>query len=72
MISCAAAWRRTDASTEIQTGSWTYSANGNLLSSTEAPTDEAITTSYLYDQSQLNRHFRRIVGKTPGQYARSV
>jgi AraC-like DNA-binding protein len=26
----------------------------------------------LYDQSQLNRHFRRIVGTTPGQYARSV
>ena len=24
----------------------------------------------LYDQSQLNRHFRRIVGTTPGQYAR--
>ena len=26
----------------------------------------------LYDQSQLNRHFRRIVGTTPGQFARSV
>lgn len=26
----------------------------------------------LYDQSQLNRHFRRIVGTTPGQYARGV
>ncbi|WP_437939805.1 AraC family transcriptional regulator [Sorangium sp. So ce341] len=26
----------------------------------------------LYDQSQLNRHFRRIVGTTPGQYARSA
>lgn len=26
----------------------------------------------LYDQSQLNRHFRRIVGTTPGVYARSV
>jgi AraC-like DNA-binding protein len=24
----------------------------------------------LYDQSQLNRHFRRIVGMTPGQFAR--
>jgi transcriptional regulator GlxA family with amidase domain len=24
----------------------------------------------LYDQSQLNRHFRRLVGKTPGAYAR--
>jgi len=26
----------------------------------------------LYDQSQLNRHFRRLVGTTPGQYARGV
>jgi len=25
-----------------------------------------------YDQSQLNRHFKRIVGLTPGQFARSV
>lgn len=24
----------------------------------------------LYDQSQLNRHFRRLVGTTPGEYAR--
>jgi AraC-like DNA-binding protein len=26
----------------------------------------------LYDQSQLNRHFRRLVGTTPGQYARGI
>jgi AraC-like DNA-binding protein len=26
----------------------------------------------LYDQSQLNRHFKRIVGVTPGQFARAV
>jgi AraC-like DNA-binding protein len=26
----------------------------------------------LYDQSQLNRHFRRIVGTTPGAYARAL
>jgi AraC-like DNA-binding protein len=26
----------------------------------------------IYDQSQLNRHFKRIVGVTPGQYARSL
>lgn len=26
----------------------------------------------LYDQSQLNRHFRRIVGTTPGRYGASV
>ncbi len=26
----------------------------------------------LYDQSQLNRHFRRLVGTTPGAYARAI
>lgn len=26
----------------------------------------------LYDQSQLNRHFRRLVGTTPGAYARDI
>jgi AraC-like DNA-binding protein len=26
----------------------------------------------LYDQSQLNRHFRRIVGTTPGAYVREL
>jgi AraC-like DNA-binding protein len=26
----------------------------------------------LYDQSQLNRHFRRLVGTTPGAYARAT
>jgi len=26
----------------------------------------------IYDQSQLNRHFKRIVGITPGQYARAL
>jgi AraC-like DNA-binding protein len=26
----------------------------------------------IYDQSQLNRHFKRIVGVTPGQYARGL
>lgn len=26
----------------------------------------------LYDESQLNRHFRRIVGTTPGRYAQAV
>jgi len=26
----------------------------------------------LYDQSQLNRHFRRIVGITPAAYAREL
>lgn len=26
----------------------------------------------LYDQSQLNRHFKRITGLTPGQFARAV
>jgi len=26
----------------------------------------------LYDQSQLHRHFKRIVGVTPGAYARAM
>lgn len=42
-----------------------------LLAAGMKPTDVAPQVG-LYDQSQLNRHFRRIVGTTPGQYARSV
>lgn len=33
---------------------------------------EVAATVGLYDQSQLHRHFKRIVGVTPGEYARSV
>jgi AraC-like DNA-binding protein len=32
---------------------------------------EAAQTVGFYDESQLHRHFRRIVGVTPGAYARS-
>lgn len=42
-----------------------------LLSQCMAAGDVAVEVG-LYDQSQLNRHFKRIVGLTPGQYARAV
>lgn len=41
-----------------------------LLRSGAAPADVALRTGYA-DQSHLTRHFRRLVGVTPGQYARS-
>jgi AraC-like DNA-binding protein len=39
-----------------------------LLAAGGRPTEVASQVG-LYDQSQLNRHFRRIVGTTPGRYA---
>jgi AraC-like DNA-binding protein len=42
-----------------------------LLAAGAKPKDIASQVG-LYDQSQLNRHFRRIVGMTPGQFARSI
>lgn len=42
-----------------------------LLAAGTPPKDVAPQVG-LYDQSQLNRHFRRITGMTPGQFARSV
>lgn len=42
-----------------------------LLAAGAKPKDIAARIG-LYDQSQLNRHFRRIVGMTPGQFARGV
>ncbi|PCC71225.1 AraC-type DNA-binding protein [Nannocystis exedens] len=39
-----------------------------LLAAGARPKDIAPQVG-LYDQSQLNRHFRRIVGMTPGQYS---
>ncbi|HEY4177853.1 MAG TPA: AraC family transcriptional regulator [Kofleriaceae bacterium] len=39
-----------------------------MLASGAKPKDIAPRVG-LYDQSQLNRHFRRIVGMTPGQFA---
>lgn len=41
-----------------------------LLSCGTKPRDIAPLVG-LYDQSQLNRHFRRIAGTTPGKYART-
>jgi len=42
-----------------------------LLAAGVRPSDIAPRVG-LYDQSQLNRHFRRIVGMTPGAYAREL
>jgi len=42
-----------------------------LLASGVRPTDIAPQVG-MYDQSQLNYHFRRIVGTTPGRYARGA
>ena len=42
-----------------------------LLAAGVKPGDVASQVGF-YDQSQLNRHFRRLVGTTPGQYARGV
>ena len=42
-----------------------------LLAAGVKPSDVAPRVG-LYDQSQLNRHFRRLVGTTPGAYARSI
>jgi AraC-like DNA-binding protein len=41
-----------------------------LLAAGARPKDVAPQVG-LYDQSQLNRHFRRIVGMTPGEFART-
>ncbi|MFE0186597.1 helix-turn-helix domain-containing protein [Streptomyces sp. NPDC058989] len=35
------------------------------------PPGEVATAAGFYDQSHLNRHFKRVVGVTPGRYARS-
>jgi AraC-like DNA-binding protein len=42
-----------------------------LLAAGARPKDVAPQVGF-YDQSQLNRHFRRIVGTTPGEFARVV
>jgi AraC-like DNA-binding protein len=42
-----------------------------LLAAGARPSDVAPQVG-LYDQSQLNRHFRRIVGVTPGEFARGA
>jgi len=42
-----------------------------LLAQGHAPADVALAVG-LYDQSQLHRHFVRIVGVPPGRYARAL
>lgn len=42
-----------------------------LLTQGLTPSEIALRVG-LYDQSQLNRHFKRIIGCTPGQFARAV
>lgn len=42
-----------------------------LLTRGLTPSEVALRVG-LYDQSQLNRHFKRIIGLTPGQFARAV
>ncbi|MCP3144944.1 helix-turn-helix domain-containing protein [Pyxidicoccus xibeiensis] len=47
-------------------------AHARELLSRGLPAGQVAVEVGLYDQSQLNRHFKRIVGLTPGQYARAV
>ncbi|MFP2930592.1 helix-turn-helix domain-containing protein [Pyxidicoccus sp. 3LG] len=47
-------------------------ARARVLLSQGMPAGHVAAEVGLYDQSQLNRHFKRIVGLTPGQYARAV
>lgn len=47
-------------------------ARAQVLLGQGMPAGQVAAEVGLYDQSQLNRHFKRIVGLTPGQYARAV
>ncbi|XXY45842.1 AraC family transcriptional regulator [Sorangium sp. So ce269] len=47
-------------------------ARAQSLLARGVPPSEVAARVGLCDQSQLNRHFKRIVGLTPGQFARSV
>ncbi len=42
-----------------------------LLAVGESVTDAAVAVGF-FDQSHLTRHFRRIVGVTPGRYRQMV
>jgi len=42
-----------------------------LLAAGVKPSEIAPRVGF-YDQSQLNRHFRRLVGTTPGAYVREL
>ncbi|MBU8899678.1 AraC family transcriptional regulator [Corallococcus sp. M34] len=46
-------------------------ARARVLLARGRPAGDVALEVGLYDQSQLNRHFKRIVGLTPGQYARA-
>lgn len=46
-------------------------ARARILLAEGVPAGRVAVDVGLYDQSQLNRHFKRIVGLTPGQYARA-
>jgi AraC-like DNA-binding protein len=47
-------------------------ARARVLLAEGVPAGRVAVDVGLYDQSQLNRHFKRIVGLAPGQYARAV
>jgi AraC-like DNA-binding protein len=47
-------------------------ARARVLLAEGVPAGRVAMDVGLYDQSQLNRHFKRIVGLTPGQYARAL
>jgi AraC-like DNA-binding protein len=47
-------------------------AEAKKLLAAGVPAAEVASRVGLYDQSQLHRHFRRIVGTTPGRYARQL
>lgn len=36
------------------------------------PAGEVATAAGFYDQSHLTRHFKRVLGTTPGRYARTA
>lgn len=47
-------------------------ARASKLLASGVPASEVAQIVGLYDESQLGRHFRRIVGTTPGRYARAM
>lgn len=47
-------------------------ARARTLLARGVPAGDVAAEVGLYDQSQLNRHFKRIVGLTPGQYAQAL